>query len=195
VAALGLLVGACQTNQTAATAQPGPNATVAFESIDGPPPDVFRTLVKKLNAEAEAKNVPVVSHTQTAPYRVRGYLALGIEKKKKRTRVSWVWDVYDAKERRMVRFSGEEIAGRAGRNPWQAANDEVLARVARAGIERLAAYFGPGPADAPANPAPAAPGPAGGSVIAAEQTTGGTAIPLPPQPERDGRMAALAANR
>lgn len=195
MAALGLLAGACQTNQTAALTQPGPNATVAFESIDGPPPDVFKTLVGKLNAEAEEKNVPVVSHAHAAPYRVRGYIALGIEKKKKRTRISWVWDVYDAKERRMVRFSGEEIAGPPGRNPWHAANDEVLTRVARAGMERLAAYFGPAPADPAKNPAPATPAPAGGPVVAAAEIPADTAIPLPPRPAHDGRVVALMANR
>src|SRR5690606_10889348 len=105
-------------------------------------------------------NVPVVSHAHAAPFRVRGYLALGIEKKKKRTVVSWVWDVYDAEQRRTVRFSGEEIGGPAGRDPWQAANDEVLGRVARAGMERLAAYFQVSPAAPAATPAAPPAGPA-----------------------------------
>jgi len=33
-----------------------PNATVTFESIDGPPPEVFRKLVADLNAEAGTRN-------------------------------------------------------------------------------------------------------------------------------------------
>ena len=107
-----------------------------------------------MNEEAEAKKVPIVSRETPAPYRIRGYVALGIQKKQKRTIVSWVWDVYDAEQKRSFRLSGEEIAGpAAGRDAWDAANDEVLGRVARAGMERLAAYF--------QSPASVAPEPAG----------------------------------
>lgn len=146
VAAWSLGAAACTTTG----ARPGPNATVAFESIDGPPPATFSKLVQKLNEEAEAKKVPIVSRETTAPYRIRGYVALAIQKKQKRTIVSWVWDVYDAEQKRTFRLSGEEIAGPAGRDAWAAANDEVLGRVARAGMERLAAYF-----QSPASVAPA----------------------------------------
>jgi len=149
IAICGLAVAACTTTGS----RPGPNATVAFESIDGPPPATFKKLVQKLNEEAEAKRVPIVSRETPAPYRIRGYVALGIQKKQKRTIVSWVWDVYDAEQKRSFRLAGEEIAGPAGRQPWDAANDEVLGRVARAGMERLAAYF--------QSPASVAPEPAG----------------------------------
>jgi hypothetical protein len=152
IASCGLCAAACTTTGS----RPGPNATVAFESIDGPPPATFRKLVQKLNEEAEAKKVPIVSRENAAPYRIRGYVALGIEKKQKRTVVSWVWDVYDTDLKRSFRLAGEEIAGPAGRNGWDAANDEVLTRVARAGMGRLAAYFqstasaAPEPANEPA---------------------------------------------
>ncbi len=154
IAICGLCVAGCTTTGS----RPGPNATVAFESIDGPPPATFKKLVQKLNEEAEAKKVPIVSRENAAPYRIRGYVALGIEKKQKRTIVSWVWDVYDTDLKRSFRLSGEEIAGPAGRNGWDAANDEVLTRVARAGMDRLAAYF-QSPASAAPEPAsePAAP--------------------------------------
>jgi hypothetical protein len=149
----GLAVAACTTTGS----RPGPNATVAFESIDGPPPATFRKLVAKLNEEAEARKVPVVSRETAAPYRIRGYLALGIQKKQKRTIVSWVWDVYDAEQRRSFRLSGEEVAGPAGRDAWDAANDEVLGRVARAGMESLMAYFQSPGSGAPAPSAEPAP--------------------------------------
>ena len=149
IAICGLALAACTTTGS----RPGPNATVAFESIDGPPPATFKKLVQKLNEEAEAKKVPIVSRETPAPYRIRGYVALGIQKKQKRTIVSWVWDVYDAEQKRSFRLSGEEVAGPAGRDAWDAANDEVLSRVARAGMERLAAYF--------QSPASVAPEPAG----------------------------------
>ena len=55
----------------------GQRSTVAFESIDGPPPAVFDRLVRKLNQEAEARQVPVVTREGFAPYRIRGYVAVG----------------------------------------------------------------------------------------------------------------------
>ena len=155
IAICGLALAACTTTGS----RPGPNATVAFESIDGPPPATFKKLVQKLNEEAEAKKVPIVSRENAAPYRIRGYVALGIQKKQKRTIVSWVWDVYDTEQKRSFRLSGEEIAGPAGRDAWDAANDEVLSRVARAGMERLAAYF-QSPASVAPEPA-SEPGPEG----------------------------------
>ena len=60
----GVLIAACGLGAAACTttgSRPGQNATVAFESIDGPPPATFRKLVQKLNEEAEARKVPVVS--------------------------------------------------------------------------------------------------------------------------------------
>ncbi|NWG25057.1 MAG: hypothetical protein HXY30_11710 [Pseudorhodoplanes sp.] len=155
--ALGLGVAGCATSGPTPLAQAPAGSTVAFESIDGPPAHVFRKLVQKLNAEAEARNVPVVSRETRAPYRVRGYLALGIEKKQKRTIVSWVWDVYDANERRALRIEGEEQGGPVGRDPWAAANDEILGRIAKTGMERLAIFFQQGGKPAQPEIAPAAP--------------------------------------
>ena len=41
-----------------------PGSTVAFESIDGPPPEVFRKLVADLNAEAGTRKIAVVSRDE-----------------------------------------------------------------------------------------------------------------------------------
>jgi hypothetical protein len=115
------------------------NATVAFESIDGAPPAVFQTLVTKLNEEAVARQVPVVTREGFAPYRIRGYVAAIVVDRQ--TVVSWVWDVYDREARRAARLTGEEKAGPAGREPWAAASEAVLARVARSGMEQLATFL------------------------------------------------------
>lgn len=146
--ALLLLVAGCTTTGQRMGASPGQRA-VAFESIDGPPPAVFQKLVQKLNEEAEARQVPVVTREGYAPYRVRGYYAVGIEKR--RTVVSWVWDVYDADARRTLRLSGEEKGAPLGRrDAWNAASDELLSRAARQGMEQLAAFMGPASPAAPA---------------------------------------------
>jgi len=158
ILAFALSVAACTTTgqQQTAGLQSGQRTTVAFESIDGPPPAVFQKLVSKLNDEAEARQVPVVTREGFAPYRVRGYTAVGIHKGQ--AIVSWVWDVYDAQSARVMRLSGEEKAGRAGKDAWQAVNDEVVARIARNGMQQLAGYFQGAPQgndSVPASPAPA----------------------------------------
>lgn len=157
--AIGLLavwVSACVTDgQRTGTVQTGQRPSVAFESIDGAPPAVFQKLVQKLNDEADARQVPVVTREGYAPYRIRGYVAASVVKKQ--AVVSWVWDVYDGETRRAARLTGEEKAGPAGNDAWNAAsNDAVLARVARSGMEQLAAFLG-GPTAPPSAPAPAAP--------------------------------------
>lgn len=140
ILAFALSVAACTTTgQQTAGLQNSSRTTVAFESIDGPPPAVFQKLVSKLNDEAEARQVPVVTREGFAPYRVRGYTAVGVHKGQ--AIVSWVWDVYDSQSARVLRLSGEEKAGRAGKDAWQAVNDEVVARIARNGMQQLAGYF------------------------------------------------------
>ena len=59
-----------------------------------------------------------------------------------RTHISWVWDVYDGERLRALRITGEEAAGRAGGDPWSVADTPMLRKIARASMDRLAAYLG-----------------------------------------------------
>ena len=83
--------------------------------------------------------------------------------------IAWVWDVYDPNQQRALRLSGEEPAGKAGRDAWAAADDLVLRKIAQAGFSGLSAMInGTGPADA--RSPPPAPGLRGPAVASAEQT-------------------------
>jgi hypothetical protein len=124
--------------------------TVAFESIDGPPVPVFQKLVVDLSEEAQARQITVVSREGAAAYRVRGFLAVHIDRGK--PQVAWVWDVYDADKRRTLRISGEEPGARKGADAWAAADDQMLRRIARQSVDRLAAFLSTPPD--PAAPAP-----------------------------------------
>jgi hypothetical protein len=117
-----------------------PTSTVAFESIDGPPPEVFSKLVANLNAEAGTRKIAVVSRESAATYRVRGYVSALVERDK--TTFAWVWDVYDADKRRALRISGEEPAA-AGkrRDAWAAADEQVLRRMARNGMDQMSGFL------------------------------------------------------
>jgi len=116
-----------------------PRATVAFESIDGLPEGLFRKLVHNLSEEAEARQLPVVTREGPAHYRVRGYAAAHV--RGRRTGIAWVWDVYDAQERRALRIAGEETANGHQRDAWTAADDAMLRRIARTSMEQLAAFL------------------------------------------------------
>jgi len=147
-AALGGCAGSGAVNGSFAMAGDGSGATVAFESIDGPPPQVFDRMVGVLDSESKLRNLSVVSREGSASYRVRSYLAAQINRGQ--TTIAWVWDVYDRNQQRALRLSGEEPAGKAGRDAWAAADDLVLRRIAQAGFSGLTAMMnGTPPADEP----------------------------------------------
>jgi hypothetical protein len=100
-----------------------------------------------------------VSREGGAAYRVRSYLSAQVVRG--RTVIAWVWDVYDASQQRALRLSGEEPAGKAGRDAWAAADDLILRKIAQAGLSGLSSMINGGPADtAPQAPAPGLRGPA-----------------------------------
>src|SRR5437667_8606643 len=78
VIAFGCAASGCSTSgqNMGAFAQQtsGGGATLAFESIDGPPPAVFDRLVNALNSEAQGKPVLIVQRDGSAAYHVRTYL-------------------------------------------------------------------------------------------------------------------------
>ena len=134
--------------------------TVSFESIDGPPPQVFERMVSVLDSESKLRNLAIVSREGTAAYRVRSYLSAQIVHG--RTTIAWVWDVYDRDQQRALRLAGEEPASRkTGRDAWAAADDLVLRKIAQAGLSGLSGMINgtTAPADAP-GPAPDKRGPA-----------------------------------
>src|SRR5499426_2350338 len=132
------LAGCNPDNQSLSAAQPR-GATVAFDSLDGLPPGQFQKLVGDLNEEAQTRRLAVISREQSSAYRVRGYLAVKVTKHQ--TTVSWVWDVFDQDEHRVLRISGEETANVRYRDAWAAADDAMLSRIAHNSMERLATFL------------------------------------------------------
>jgi hypothetical protein len=136
-----------------AMASAGTGPTVAFESIDGPPPQVFDRMVSVLDSESKLRSLSIVSREGAATYRVRSYLSAQVTLG--RTVIAWVWDVYDGDQQRALRLSGEEPGGKAGRDPWAAADDLILRKIAQTGFSGLSSMVnGSGPSDAPPAIAP-----------------------------------------
>ena len=150
--ALGGCAGGGASNSYAmASTGGGGGSTVAFESIDGPPPQVFDRMVSVLDSESKLRNLSIVSREGGAAYRVRSYLSAQVVRG--RTVIAWVWDVYDNNQQRALRLSGEEPAGKSGRDAWAAADDLVLRKIAQAGLSGLSGMIN-GTPDAAPSPAP-----------------------------------------
>src|SRR5689334_18572646 len=147
----GCGAGGTATSGAFAMANDGGGQTIAFESIDGPPPGVFDRMVSVLDSETKLRSLSIVSREGAAAYRVRSYLSAQVSHG--RAVIAWVWDVYDRDQQRALRLSGQELAGKAGRDPWAAADDLVLRKIAQAGLSGLAGMVNGTPAESP-QPAP-----------------------------------------
>lgn len=141
-----LLAAACALALSACNPQDNPGAfgqprgaSVAFESIDGPPPGQFRQLVQDLNNEAQTRRLAVNSRDSPSAYRVRGYLAAKVVGRRETT-ITWVWDVFDGDDRRTLRIEGEETAKGVPRG-WSAVDGEMINRIARDSMDQLAAFL------------------------------------------------------
>ena len=157
----GCAGGGAASGSYAMASSPAGGPTVTFESIDGPPPQVFDRMVSVLDSESKLRNLSIVSREGGASYRVRSYLSAQVVRGK--TVIAWVWDVYDNNQQRALRLSGEEAAGKSGRDAWAAADDLILRKIAQAGLSGLSGMINGTPDAAPA-PAPERRGPAVASV-------------------------------
>jgi len=141
---LGLTAAACNYNgEPIGPLAANRTATIAIESIDGPPPAVSRRLAINLSEEAEARKLAVVAREEPAQYRLRGYLSPHVERGQ--TTIIWVWDVYGADKRRALRITGEEPStnngGDSSRDGWGAVDERVLRRIAQSGIDRILIFL------------------------------------------------------
>lgn len=146
------IAGGCVTDGRMDSFAQSGSATLAFDSIDGPPPQVFERFVEALNAEAQAKALPIVSREGTATYRVRAYLAA--QTIRGRTSIAWTFDVYEAGQQRALRLTGEEPAGKPGRDAWSVADVQLLRRIAQTGMTGLAGLLNGTPQPAAPSQAP-----------------------------------------
>lgn len=203
---LALALAGCNTTGSQTAVNGARGATVAFDSIDGPPREVFDRLVQDLNSEAQARRLAVVSRADSSAYRVRGYLVAGASPKQ--SSINWIWDVYDNRRQRVLRIAGEQTFKGKHRDAWQALDGAAVQKIAKDSMDQLAAFLTSPETSSPA-PSPVAydressPEAAGifrifpASAIVAPSTPEPTAeeaadVPLPPHRPRTARTADLA---
>lgn len=143
LAALSLATG-CTAGGPGPLASQGSGPTIAFESVDGPPRQVFERLVRVLDTESASRNLSIVTRGAQAAYRVRSYYAARIADGGS-SAIAWVWDVYDRDEQRVLRLRGEEPVGKGGDEGWAAADDPLLRRMTQTGLSGLAGLIADDP--------------------------------------------------
>lgn len=140
-------------------------ATVALVSLEGGPDALQVQFRQALAAEAANREI-TVSDQASARYLVRGYLSAYASDAG--TDLSYVYDVFDAGQRRRIRRVNDTITvPAAGSDPWGAVSDAVVTSLAARSADDLAvalagtpeaqaAGIGAGPQVAAATPEPAA---------------------------------------
>ena len=130
-------------------------ATVAFESIDGPPPGQFHKLVQDLNDEAQTRRLAVMSRESPSAYRVRGYLAAKVVKRRDHDLLG----LGRVRPRRAARAAHHRRGDRrkAGTaTPGPPPTTRCCSRIARSSMDQLAAFL-TSPEVAPGTPDAAEP--------------------------------------
>ena len=150
--------------------------TISVAPIVGAPPSVAEDLSQALVTAGKDRDLTIIpSGSGEANYAMRGYLLANSESGG--TKVSYVWDVSDAKGARVVRISGEEmIRGRSGGDPWKKVDAAATRAIAGKTTSQLAASLGRGGRSS----APVAAAPEARPAAAAPATTAATTAPATP---------------
>lgn len=142
------------------------SARMALAPIIGAPPKVAQELTQDLVDAGKDRKLTLTPGNGPADYTLRGYLVASSEKKG--SKISYIWDITDAKGQRVGRVSGdEEIATRSGNDPWSGVDSTALRSIASKTTSQVAASLpsggGGGGAPPVASSAPPSIGPPSGS--------------------------------
>lgn len=132
----------------------GGSTRMTIAPIFGVPKNIEQELTQDLIAAGKDRRLTLSSESKGAPYTLRGYLVAS--KEKKGSKISYIWDVADAKGERVARVSGDEIiASRSGSDPWSGVDSAALRRIAEKTTSQIAASM-PGGSSAPVASSPSA---------------------------------------
>jgi hypothetical protein len=123
-------------------------AQIAIAPVIGPPENVSAGLQSQLVADLQSKSIRVATTPgETAAYTLRGYVVSSMEKKGKKAKISYIWDVTDGSGKGVHRVSGEETAPAGqGTDPWTAVTPGVVKAISDKTVASIGAWL---PAQAP----------------------------------------------
>lgn len=110
-------------------------ATVALASLDAGPGDQAARFKAVFDREAAEREIALVD-PKAAHYLVRGYLSAAPGERG--TDVAYVYDVFDAAQRRVERVTDSLTLPATGGDPWAALDDRALASLAGRSADDLA---------------------------------------------------------
>ncbi|MFI5012571.1 MAG: hypothetical protein ACHQAY_09500 [Hyphomicrobiales bacterium] len=145
-----LALGGCQDVgfEASVPARMAPGVPIAVEAVEGPP-DVVQSAFGAAFAQAAANHqVTIVDAGEAARFRLKGYLTADAAQDGN-TALTYVWDVFDASNRRAQRVTGvEEMAGDPA-DPWSHVDDRALQRVAGKSMDGIADFLADAGRNAP----------------------------------------------
>lgn len=155
----------------------GSSPKVSVAPIIGAPENVTAELTKALIVAGKDRNLTLIPGTSGESYILRGYLLASPERRG--AKITYIWDVTDAKGTRVTRVSGEEVVSKGSRsNPWSGVDSAVIRSIAAKTTSQLAAKLpggrsgstasvaaAPAAATAAATPKPAKAKPSGVRVV------------------------------
>jgi len=110
----------------AAQAQP---AKIAIAPIMGPPDQVGMQLQAQLATNFDAQRITIAKAPTDPPeFTMRGFVTS--DREKTRTKVTYIWDVFDQTGRRVNRITGEEVVVTPQKDPWAAVSANVINTIA-----------------------------------------------------------------
>jgi hypothetical protein len=116
---------------------------VAVAPIIGTPPQVAQDLTDALVAAGKDRSLTLIPGGSGGSYTLRGYLVASNERGG--AKITYIWDVTDAKGGRVARVSGDEmVAARAGGDPWAGVDSATLRSIAGKTTSQLAASLSRG---------------------------------------------------
>ena len=110
---------------------------IALAPIVGAPQPVADQFTQALVVAGKDRHLTILPGGGSAAYTLRGYLLASSEKGG--SKISYIFDVTDAKGTRVARVSGDELVPGKAADPWDAVNGTVLNTIAGKTTSQLAA--------------------------------------------------------
>ncbi|WP_316860303.1 hypothetical protein [uncultured Cohaesibacter sp.] len=133
--------------ETAPRAQePAPQRTeetrayLTFEPMVGAPKSVATELSKALGLRVAQKALPVVARSDTkVTHRIKGYFSAS--ESGSDCVISYVWDIFDPKGKRVTRVTGSKKTAMISSDPWDSVKGDVLDEVAIDTAAKIKTWF------------------------------------------------------
>ena len=166
---------------------------IGLAPIVGAPPPVADQFTQALVVAGKDRRLTIIPGGGSATYTLRGYLLASSEKGG--SKISYIFDVTDAKGARVARVSGDELIPGKAADPWDAVNGTVLNSIAGKTTSQLAASLPHGsstPVAAVSEGSPAATASAPPAAVALPRANGVLVAPVSGAPG-DGQRSLTTA--